>query len=372
MNDTSTRRPITFDLVMRVLFWAAVIVGVFWLVERLKMVLLPFLLAWLIAYLLEPAVQYTRRICRLRGRVGAVFITLLAVTVVLGALVVLAVPSITEQSQALVQAIDRYASQEAQGGTPSAMHAFLRRIIDFDSLGDLIKSQGIDQIITYARNVISSGAEYIFDIFSWFLTLLYIVFIMLDYDKLIKGFRRALPQSCRQQVLGVFTDVKDSMNQYFRGQALVALCVGILFSIGFIIIDLPLAVIMGLFIGVLNLVPYLQLVSLVPTTLLCLIYSVNSDVDFWPMWLSCIAVYLVVQCIQDFFLTPRIMGRTMNLNPAIILLSLSIWGSLLGIIGMIIALPMTTLLLSYYNRWTSGRMRRHQPLPAAKDISSGG
>lgn len=66
-------------------------------------------------------------------------------------------------------------------------------------------------------------------------------------------------------------------------------------------------------------------------------------------------VYIVVQCIQDFFLTPKIMGRAMGLNPAIILLSLSVWGTLLGFIGLIIALPLTTLLLAYYNQYIRNR-----------------
>ena len=61
------------------------------------------------------------------------------------------------------------------------------------------------------------------------------------------------------------------------------------------------------------------------------------------------AVYLIVQCIQDMILTPKIMGHAMGLNPAIILLSLSIWGALLGFLGLIIALPLTTLVLSYYD-----------------------
>ena len=67
--------------------------------------------------------------------------------------------------------------------------------------------------------------------------------------------------------------------------------------------------------------------------------------------LCALAVFAVVQLIQDMYLTPRIMGHVMGLNPAIILLSLSIWGSLMGIIGLIIALPLTTLLLSYYRRF---------------------
>ena len=141
------------------------------------------------------------------------------------------------------------------------------------------------------------------------------------------------------------------MNSYFRGQSLIALIVGILFSIGFLIIDFPLAIGLGLFIGLLNLVPYLQLIGLIPTIALALMKSLETGQSFWVILLMALAVFAVVQTIQDMYLTPRIMGKVMGLNPAVILLSLSIWGSLLGFIGLIIALPLTTLCLSYYRRF---------------------
>ena len=125
--------------------------------------------------------------------------------------------------------------------------------------------------------------------------------------------------------------------------------VGILFSIGFLIIGLPMGVVLGLFIGLLNLVPYLQLISLPVTAVLCIVGAITTGGSFWVLFWEAMAVYVVVQCIQDLLLTPKIMGKAMGLNPAIILLSLSVWGSLLGFLGLIIALPLTTLILSYYN-----------------------
>ena len=76
------------------------------------------------------------------------------------------------------------------------------------------------------------------------------------------------------------------------------------------------------------------------------------------------AVYIIVQAIQDLILTPKIMGKAMGLNPAIILLSLSVWGTLLGMLGLIIALPLTTLLLSYYNHYI---IERHDESPDERD-----
>ena len=101
----------------------------------------------------------------------------------------------------------------------------------------------------------------------------------------------------------------------------------------------------------LNLVPYLQVVGFIPTIILAILKSHDTGTNFWSIILAAIIVFCVVQAIQDWVLTPRIMGKVTGLNPAVILLALSIWGSLLGFIGLIIALPLTTLIFSYYKRY---------------------
>jgi predicted PurR-regulated permease PerM len=112
-----------------------------------------------------------------------------------------------------------------------------------------------------------------------------------------------------------------------------------------------MAVGLGLFIGLLNMVPYLQNIAFIPCTILALAKSAETGQNFWLIMLMMLIVFAVVQAIQDGFLTPKIMGHVTGLNAAIILLSLSIWGSLLGMLGMIIALPLTTLLLNYYQKY---------------------
>jgi predicted PurR-regulated permease PerM len=106
-----------------------------------------------------------------------------------------------------------------------------------------------------------------------------------------------------------------------------------------------------MFIGLLNMVPYMQLLGFIPTILLAIVKSADTGQNFWIIMLMALAVFAIVQTIQDTFLVPKIMGKVTGLNSAIILLSLSIWGSLLGMLGMIIALPMTTLLLTYYQKY---------------------
>lgn len=351
-SKSSCDRPYTFDRVVRIIITLIFAGLAIWFIRSLSTVLLPFLVAWLVAYILEPFVQFNRRWMRLKGRAVAVFATLIEALIIVVGIVWFVVPSLIEESQKLAGLLSQYSQMGSSVPfVPPVIHDYLRENIDFASIAKSISQQDIKLIFTGIKGLLSGSISIILSVLNWAMSLLYVVFIMLDYDRLVVGFKRLLPVNRRPQVLRLITDVKDSMNIYFRGQALVAFIVGILFSIGFMIVGLPMAIGLGLFIGLLNMVPYLQLVSIIPTAVLCLISTVDGGASFWPMFWGCIVVYVVVQVIQDCILVPRIMGNTMGLNPAIILLSLSIWGSLLGFVGLIIALPMTTLLLSYYNRY---------------------
>ena len=349
-------RPFTFDRVVRILFSIAALLAAVWLIDILKSVLLPFLIAWLVAYLLEPFVQYNKRLLRAHGRWLPIVMTLFETILVLCAIGVFIVPSVVREMHQVADFIVRYADAGSDiPFIPPAVHAFLQQNIDFREIAGLLTREDLGNIADFAGRVISGSFGFLMSVFNWFITLLYIVFIMLDYERLLRGARHLVPPKYRDTFFKIGSDIKSSMNHYFRGQALVAFIVGILFCIGLAIVGLPMAVVMGLFIGLLNMVPYLQLISLIPTTLLCLVSSVDTGVDFWQLWWSCMAVYINVQCIQDLILTPRIMGKAMGLNPAVILLSLSVWGTLLGFIGLIVALPLTTLLLSYYNIYIETR-----------------
>ncbi len=353
----NSSRPYTFDRVVRMVITALVSFAAIWLIYRLRSVLLPFCVAVLIAYLLEPFVQFNRNLLKLKGRVVAIFVTLFEVTFMFGLLCYFVVPMITSEMTHMAHLLKVYSSSELNTPfLPEGVHSMIKKYVDFESISQLIlhhedQVKLFENVISSSWSVLTSGISMIIGLLSWFIVFLYVIFIMLDYERLSKTLRHMVPPSSRQIVFRICNDVQESMNHYFRGQALVAFCVGVLFSIGFMIIGMPLALVLGMFIGLLNMVPYLQLVSIIPTTLLCLVCSVDSGIDFWVIFWECMAVYCVVQAIQDLILTPKIMGKAMGLNPAIILLSLSIWGSLLGFLGLIIALPLTTLLLAYYDEY---------------------
>lgn len=370
-SDTTTpseRRPYTFDRVVRLIIGALIVCGLVWLLRRLSSVLLPFMVAWLIAYLLEPFVQRNRQMLHIKGRIVPILLTLFEVVMLLVVLCVLFLPSIFSEMHQVAELIREYASDNSKVPLiPPSVREFIATHVDFNKIYQGMNSQDWKSLADFTTNFISGGFDIILGIVNWFLVILYVIFIMLDYEKLLHGFKHMVPPRMRKVTFSIANDVKDSMNHYFRGQSMVAICVGILFSIGFIIVGLPLGIVLGLFIGLLNMVPYLQLISIIPTTILCLVYSVQDGVGFWPIWWACMAVYVIVQCIQDLFLTPKIMGKAMGLNPAIILLSLSVWGSLLGFIGLIIALPLTTLILAYYNKYLINRNDGESPSQHKKD-----
>ena len=185
------------------------------------------------------------------------------------------------------------------------------------------------------------------------ITLLYMFFILLDYEYLTENWIKIFPKKVRPFWSELMQDVERELNNYIRGQGLVALTMGVLFCIGFTIIDFPMAIGLGILIGILDLVPYLHTFALIPTALLALLKAADTGQNFWIILISAVAVFAIVQVIIDMIVTPKIMGKAMGLNPAILLLSLSVWGALLGFIGLIIALPLTTLLIAYYQRYVT-------------------
>ena len=350
------RKKITFDSFIRAVILGAIIIGVLMLLKRLSGVLLPFFLAWLIAYLIYPLVSFFQHKLRLKNRIISIFCALFTLSVIGSvAFYLLVPPMIQEFLRVKDLLIEYFSTTHTASNVPTTLSEFIRQNIDLHILEQMFSQENIlDALkVTVPKlwSLISESINLLFGFFTVFLILLYIVFILLDYESISEGWAHLMPKKYRKTVTGILNDVKDGMNRYFRGQALVALCVGILFSIGFLIIDFPLAIGLGLFIGALNMVPYLQIIGFVPTIMLAILKAADTGDNFWIIIASATAVFIVVQIIQDGYLAPRIMGKITGLNPAIILLSLSIWGSLMGMLGMIIALPLTTLMLSYYQRY---------------------
>lgn len=349
-------KPYTFDRVVRIVFSIAIIAGVIYILSVLKNALLPFLIAWLLAYLLQPIVKFFQYKVGLKSRILSIVAVLLAIVAVLTLLSIIVIPSIAEETEKTIELLRIY---NLEGRTipfiPESWLHFLQNNIRVEEWMELLSR---DNILNAIRQIapkfwilLTNTFSVLFSITIVFVILLYFIFILLDYEKIANSWRNLIPEKYRPFVEGLGDDVEYSMNRYFRGQSLVALCVGILLAIGFRVINFPLGVTLGLFIGVLNLIPYLQTIGIIPMILLSLLRSAETGQNFWLIFGLALLILGIVQVIQDLYLVPRIMGKAMGLNPAFILLSLSIWGMLLGFVGLIVALPLTTLCLSYYRRF---------------------
>ena len=354
------RKKITFDSFIRGIIICGIVIAVLMLLKRLSSVLLPFFIAWLAAYLIYPLVTFFQYRLKLNNRILSIFCALLLLAAIGTTAFYLLVPPMVQEFSRVKDLLIAYFTDNTYGSNvPRSISDFLRENIDPALLKQLFQEKNLLNMLKEAVpplwSLVTGSINLIYGVFTVFIILLYIVFILLDYESISEGWARLLPAKYRPLLTGIMNDVKEGMNKYFRGQAFVALCVGILFSIGFLIIDFPLAIGLGLFIGVLNLVPYLQLIGFIPTIILAILKAADTGGNFWIILAAALAVFAVVQAIQDGFIVPRVMGKITGLNPAIILLSLSIWGSLMGVLGMIIALPLTTLMLSYYQKFIINR-----------------
>ena len=372
MMMTNEKGQITFDSFIRGAIGVLILVGIVMLLNRLSNVLVPFFLAWLIAYLLFPLVKFFQYRCRMKYRVLGILSAFLVTGLVLAVVFMLMIPPMVEESMRVKDLLIAYVSNnETMSNIPRLVQEYLHEHLTAEEIQSIVTQngflEGIKATLPKLWDIITQSISIVSSVFTLTMVALYTLLILLDYEDINKGWPNLFPERYRGFAIQLVADVEESMNKYFRGQALVALCVGILFSIGFLIIDFPIAVGLGMFIGLLNMVPYLQLIGFVPAILLAIVKAADTGQNFWFIMLLVLIVFAVVQAIQDTILTPKIMGHVTGLHSAIILLSLSIWGSLLGILGMIIALPLTTLSINYYQKYV---IRKKEPVASQEASES--
>lgn len=350
------QNEMTLGRFLRIVVAIVVVAISYFVLDSLSGVLLPFAVAWLLAYLIHPLVNFVQYKMRFKYRALSIFASFIFIVLLLYCIVVAVVPSMHDEVQAMKNITVEFLNKNIRNSSiPEPVMEFFKEMSDKEGITAFLQSAGESDIFTMCvgriKTFLLGTLNVVSQLFTLFVIMLYLFFILLDFERMSEGWKPYVPKKWRGVVTKLWNDLVSGMNQYFRGQALVALCVGILFAMGFVIIGFPMAIVFGLFIGLLNLVPYLQLLSLAPMVLLSMLKAENTGGDFWLILLSALAVLVVVQLIQDLILVPRIMGKRMNLHPAVILLSLSVWGHLLGVLGMIVALPLTTLILAYLRRY---------------------
>ena len=351
------RREFTFDRIARMLVLSVLILLIYVAVQAIWSVILPFLLAGIFAYVMMPLVRFFQYTLRLRSRGLSVILTLLLLGAVVYLAVIFIIPSINAEIEKTLQVISGYSSGQdiLTMILPRNIRNYLNGGLRWGNFPQHLSLEKILENVKLLLDQVGGIINSTLSIFSWGLLFLigfvYFVFILLDFENLGRGFISLFPKTLRPTIRTISMDLDRYMNNYFRGQALIAISVGILLSIGFNIIGLPLATAMGIFIGILNFIPYMQALGIIPLGLASLLMAAQTGENAFVCMLLGYGVLMIVQIIQDMIIVPRIMGQTMGMRPSLILLVLSIWGYLLGFFGMLIALPITMFIYSLYMRY---------------------
>lgn len=363
------QEKITFDKFIRWALVATAILCVFFIVKALSSVLLPFFIAWLLAYLLYPIVKFVQYKLHVPTRALSIIVTLFFVVVVVAGVLYFIIPPMIDQFDKLSAVLSSYVKSKAHTNN---LTSYIKRLVIENQVAieQFFKSRDFSDALKTAMpklfSLLGQTASVVISIVASCITLLYMFFILLDYENLTNNWIKIFPKKNRPFWHVLAQDVERELNNYIRGQGSVALCMGIMFCIGFTIIGFPMAIGMGILIGILDLVPYLHTFALIPTAFLALLKAADTGQNFWVIFGLAVLVFVVVQIITDMVVTPKIMGKAMGLNPAILLLSLSVWGSLLGFIGLIVALPLTTLIIAYWQRYITKEQKLPQEAMANK------
>ena len=351
------RREFTFDRIARMLVLSVLILLIYVAVQAIWSIILPFLLAGIFAYVMMPLVRFFQYTLRLRSRGLSVILTLLLLGAVVYLAVIFIIPSINAEIEKTLQVISGYSSGQdiLMMILPRNIRNYLNGGLRWGNFPQQLSFEKVLENVKLLLDQVGGIINSTLSIFSWGLVFLigfiYFVFILLDFENLARGFISLFPKTLRPTIRTISMDLDRYMNNYFRGQALIAISVGVLLSIGFNIIGLPLATAMGIFIGILNFIPYMQALGIIPLGLASLLMAAQTGENAFVCMLLAYGVLMIVQIIQDMIIVPHIMGQTMGMRPSLILLVLSIWGYLLGFFGMLIALPITMFIYSLYMRY---------------------
>jgi predicted PurR-regulated permease PerM len=326
-----------------------------WIINLLSSVLLPLAVAGIIAYLLDPVVDLLeqRKIPRVRAILLVFFLAMMFVLILLATVVPQLVVELNQLMDTLPADAVKLRTNLSEWLQGTALGARARQAWD-EELGATAQ-----QWMTDALPVVSSWVlGQLGRVASWAgllvglaLVPVYAFYFLLEKEGIQGRWKDFLPlqeSKLKEEVVFVIDSINDCLIVFFRGQVLVAMCVGTLLTLGFTALGLNYAVLLGVLAGVLGIIPYLGVaVSLVPAVLLAI-------VQFGDWWhpLLVLGIFGLVQLAEGLFISPRIIGERVGLHPLTIIIAVMIGTTLLGgILGGVLAIPLTAALRTVMYRY---------------------
>lgn len=312
-----------------------------------EVVILPGVLAVIAYYLFRP---FLRILVNWKvPRVWAIFILYLIVIGLITLLIVAVYPFLRDQFKNLIEEFPTYFMSVTQN-----IVSFLNN----SSFSDLFRDYNYNRVITDITNNVTSTVQGTFTnvaksvasgitgfvstltgIVLSLVTVPFILFYLLyEGEKLPKFILKILPPRARDEVRQVMKEVDKQVSSYIQGQILVSICIGVMMTIGFLIIGLDYAFILGFLAMITSVVPYLgPAIAITPAIIIAL---VNSPI----MLIGLIIVWTIVQLIEGKLITPNIMGKSLSIHPITIIFVLLTAGSLFGVAGVILGIPVYAIL----------------------------
>ncbi|MEM7395161.1 MAG: AI-2E family transporter, partial [Verrucomicrobiota bacterium] len=336
-----------------------VVLAVFWLAGRFlntfSGVFLPLAVAGITALVFDPYYEWLCRICRGQRVVAMILLfgSMLIPIVIAGAF--LGSMLIEQASSLLVDFEDKVNQVRAD---ISQRYVHIATLMEKWGLNQQIDNflknkQGLLDLLQKVSGKAYAAGASVFramsGMLSWAVFPIYFAFFLYAKPVKPKNFESLLPflkSETRDDVVYLGREFVNIIVAFFRGQLLVAFGQGVLFAIGFMLVQLPYGLVIGLLLGFLNIIPYLG--SMIGLSIALPLAYFGADGGLTQLILV-LVVFGIVQVIEGYVLTPRVMGEKTGLHPMAIIISIFFWGAALdGIMGMILAIPLTAFLVIFW------------------------
>lgn len=325
-------------------------------------VLWPIATAGIVALVLRPVVDWLESRIK-RPRTTSVIILYAVVALVLSGLMLWVTPKLVEQVLdfiAFVPVFWQRAFVYVQAHYPDWVTLAQRQMAN-PTISTIVNSALAEaqHLLTQAIPSIKAAGSGALNVFGFVTNLaiipIYLFFFLLsrhDPTRSIQDHLTFLDSAVREDVVFLIREFIAIVVSFFRGQLLIGLLMGLMLFIGFAVVGLKFALVLGLTLGVLNIVPYLGTIIGLSIALPLAFFQPEGG---WLLVGKVVAVFIVVQNIEGWFLTPKIMGQRTGLHPVMIIFAIFFWGTALnGILGMVLAIPLTAFFV------TAWRLARHK------------
>ncbi len=307
---------------------------------KLRGVLWPFVFAFFIAYILNPWVDFFQR--RRLSRTVSVVIVFALVSIILLATMLILVPQIMNEYAHVREKLPQYIEVVRSKLMPRVQTWLQDHPDIYTNLQNYYEKTlkpriptFLTPILRFLGSMFSGFVNFIVEMLNVLLVPVLAFYMLADFPKIKQRFMELFPPRHQPVVQTKINEVDDALGGYLRGQLTVSLCLAVIYIIGLLILGVPLAIPIGIFSGLANMVPYLGFIMGIS---LSFIFSFVDNQD-WHRLVWIVVVYSLAQLMEGVLISPLIVGKRTGLPPVLIMLALVVGGTLFGFMGMILAVP---------------------------------